>query len=240
MTKNISQIQLDILTEVIRFSITVEEFQREFSRIYTLEEVAIEFFEMFRDGLIIGSKWLGEGDSAECVDFIPKLEEIYGNIDRNFHFFYYLSPIGIELWQEVAQPKWEQFARGGYRRNETYDDIVPNYKTEPPPPPIEKYEGLRSYGDMCCMDKGILEKFVKVSHLLGESIYIIPDTEVWDTFEPWYINYWKTLPMAHRVTYQIIERGCNQKTDDELTEEEREARAWYKNIRKWHLNVYQG
>jgi hypothetical protein len=232
----ISNIKLEILSYVVENPCTLEELAYDYGLITFRDAVVAQSFELFQEGFIKAVRWVGEEEEKIEQEFIPTLEEINLNIntdiEERLHFLYFLTPKGIQLWEEVAQPKWSQYFKWFTLCSTSHDEMVSwGY------PNLEKYEGERDYVQITCIDKEILDKFLLVIPYLEHSKEIMTGTEMWDVVTPWHINYWKTVPMAHRLLFQFTNEHFNYVEKEDLKGEQKEAREWYEEIRNWHIRA---
>ena len=178
--------------------------------------------------------------------FIPSLEQIKAGLtqgkfssirkenDTYFedNLYFFLTEEGGKQWEYWCKPKWNQFF---LRCINSWESVSENLWNNSIPP---------CGSIISCTDKKIGEKIIAIEHLLDTPqivAYPIKDSVILEKFTPWHPTYWKTLPSGYAVSYQaeLVKIDENYYKTEELTEEKKQAREWYKNITNWYTKYYQ-
>ena len=148
--------------------------------------------------------------------------------ENNLYFF--LTEKGGKQWEYWCQPKWNQFF---LRCINSWDSVSEKFHNN----------SISPHGRVIsCANREVGEKIIAVKHLLEYPQPIIPqyieNSAIWEKFTPWHPTYWKTLPCGYAVSYQseLVQIDENYHKTEELTEEKKQAREWYKNITNWYIN----
>ena len=90
-------------------------------------------------------------------------------------WLYQLTKSGGAVWEQFAQPGWEQYMEWGVATSEE--------------------EGEPGKGFAKCVDKNRIELFFH--HALNAGLTIEPSTVTWAEEKEWKVRAWKTLPIVH-------------------------------------------
>jgi hypothetical protein len=154
--------------------------------------------------------------------FIPSREEIrkaIANEEIGQHesdkmtgkcLYYFLTSKGGELWESVFQPRWECALTAW------------------------------SHQDLAIVngsDLNIIKKYISLhgwfNYKAGYSRFLIPNTEKCEVLSPWHVKYWKVLPTAYSIRYQIslpeVAKNVNL-SQEELIKITKDADDWLKNV----------
>jgi hypothetical protein len=151
--------------------------------------------------------------------FVPSRQKIKKAIDHEENgdrLFYFLTFKGGKLWESIFKPKWNQYLR---RRSDGINHIID------------------------CANLDIGQKLISIEYLLSfddeNTYYSLTDTEIWETFTPWQVLYWKTYSVGYSVRYQTKHIEVNKSNESkELREEIRQAQEWLTNNWNWCTREY--
>ncbi len=190
----------------------------------TVPEMGRVLEGLFQKGDLLAITPSDENNLSFHQAFVPSSAQILAALEEKSNLSYFLTPQGGKRWESVSKPDWKQYGRG----------------TEPLEPP-----------DVCeliCQDRQLIERYLQLHHLIYGTTYyekklcacVIPGTEIWDKLTPWKPTYWKTLPFAYRVSYQIELVSLNEEQKQELIPQEREAGQWLRSLkRKWQIDYFK-
>jgi hypothetical protein len=159
-------------------------------------------------------------DLLIAKSFIPSQEQIRLALNKQEHFFYFLTKQGGKEWESVSFPKWNQYH---YYYTEEDESII------------------------YCTDLSLAREIMQIEHLLdfnGCHIEPILATERWEIETPWYPTYWKRLPFVyierHQVKCTYFDEGIeNINEAQEIIDKREQARKWYNSMNHWHTNYFE-
>lgn len=201
-------------------------------------EIIKSLRRLFQQGFLLAIKYslyealvksLGEPMLEDLIPFgfIPSEEEMQRELIQQEPVTYdlekgdpealsfFLTPQGGKLWEFIFQPKWSKYVtRCG-------DSITHK---------------------IYCADSNTGKKLIEIDNLLCYNENYIrcltPGTEIWETFTPWKVNYWKTLPVGYSVSYQTENILVNK--SQKLIEERKKAHDCLMDIWYWYNRNYYG
>ena len=176
-------------------------------------EVAIAANRLFQNGDILAVVLNDDGN--DILDVVLTMPEIQAYLEGKLRTSYYLTPQGGARWEAVANPNWNQYFRWllGSSSSKEYKE-----------------------SSITCSDRRLVEQMLEASEYVVREVPI-PGTENWELIESWPVTYWKTLPQAYSVRYQIRDRDwyITPNTPRELIEKEKQVNEWYYEIRQWYV-----
>lgn len=168
--------------------------------------------EMFQQGDLIGR--YNKGDYYEYST--PTKQEIKQAINvrslQDSLFYYGLTEQGGLKWERLAKANWDKYI---------YESFGEYHPSGPHTMPLD--------GEIISSSKtATANKLAMTKHFQQPFYRILPETEVWDTIEPWHATYWKILPIGHRVSFVYTDEEPSKNiNDDEYWKQYHETQDWY-------------
>ena len=181
--------------------------------------VAIAALHLFENGDILANVATGDiafpynrEESTQKIDLTTgialTMSEIQANLMGKLEVKCYLTPQGGANWETIARPNWQQYLKWSCAPGSTESTII-------------------------SQDREAISQLLQFSPYL-DGRQPIPETVIWELLEPWSATYWKTLPHASKVSYQIQAVGNSVRASPEFSEESEKAYKWYGEILEWY------
>lgn len=181
--------------------------------------VAIAARRLFENGDILANVATGDitfpynrEESTQKIDLTTgialTMSEIEANLMGKLEVKYYLTPQGGANWETIARPNWQQYLKWSSVPGSTESTII-------------------------AQDREAISQLLQFNPYL-EGKEHIPETVIWELLEPWEATYWKTLPHASKVSYQIQAVDNSVSASPEFSKESEKAYKWYGEVREWY------
>lgn len=131
--------------------------------------------------------------------FVPARAELAGlfTVTGDSDVFYGLTAQGGARWEAVSAPDWNGFSDCWW--------------TEP------------DWWGAVGADRRRVEQYLLSAQVQAR---VVPGSEFWEVVRPWQATYWKSLPIAHKVSFRITE-------SEEAMPWAAPAAGWYKNYMEY-------
>lgn len=150
-----------------------------------LAELANVLMSLFLRGDLTSS-WDSDGEDWKQHSFCPSRTEVDSVISRTpsqRDLWYYLTPQGGARWETAANPDWSKYVEARWK---PYDEDCVRFE----------YQATSTEYEAVGID-------VREEWFCGRSFKF--DTARWCIIRGWKATYWKTVPLAYRLTGAMIQ-----------------------------------
>lgn len=135
-------------------------------------------------------------------------------LHTNRHYAYALTQQGGERWEAASRPDWQR-----------YISIAGTWG------------GKRDTREIIALTRQLVEEYIALHPDHQPEERMISESMRWDVVQPWQALYWKRLPEAHRVQFEVVSQPMPQ---DPAWHNERYdmLQQWYKKTR-WYTDPFR-